>query len=142
MERRGGRGWYDFAGAMFGIAGAFNAIQGLSAIMKKEVFAEESLIYGDLQLWGWVWLIVGILQIAAAIMLFSGQGRVLAIVLAAISAVASFSSIGAFPVAAIVIIAIDILIIHGLTTHPDVDRTDTAMGPQAPRMEAPPPRMG
>lgn len=138
MERRGGgRGWYDFAGAMFGIAGAFNAIQGLSAIMKKEVFAEDSLVYGDLQLWGWVWLIVGVLQIAAAIMLFSGQGRVLAIVLAAVSAVASFSSLGAFPVAAVVIIAIDVLIIHGLTTHAHVDH-DSAMGVQAPRPEMPP----
>ena len=141
MARRGGRGWYDFAGAMFGIAGAFNAIQGLSAIFKKEVFAEEALIYQDLQFWGWVWLIVGIVQIAAAIMLFSGQGRVLAIVLAAISAIASFSSLGAFPVASIVIIAIDILIIHGLTTHADVPAHETAMGVQAPRSDTPP-RLG
>jgi hypothetical protein len=138
MAREGGRGWYDFAGAMFGIAGAFNAIQGLSAIFKKEVFVEEALIYQDLQFWGWVWLIVGIVQIAAAIMLFSGQGRILGIVLAAISAVASFSSLGAFPVAALAIIAIDVLIIHGLTTRADVTVHETAMGPQAPRPEVPP----
>jgi hypothetical protein len=138
MAREGGRGWYDFAGAMFGIAGAFNAIQGLSAIFKKEVFVEEALIYQDLQFWGWVWLIVGIVQIAAAIMLFSGQGRILGIVLAAISAVASFSSLGAFPLAALAIIAIDVLIIHGLTTRADVTVHETAMGPRAPRPEVPP----
>ena len=138
MARQGGRGWYDFAGAMFGIAGAFNAIQGLSAIFKKEVFSEEALIYSDLQFWGWVWLVVGIVQIAAAIMLFSGQGRVLGIVLAAISAVVSFTSLGAFPVWSIVVIAIDVLIIHGLTTRADVSVHETAMGPQAPRPEVPP----
>ena len=138
MARQGGRGWYDFAGAMFGIAGAFNAIQGLSAIFKKEVFSEEALVYKDLQFWGWVWLIVGIVQIAAAIMLFSGQGRVLGIVLAAISAVVSLTSLGAFPVWSIVVIAIDVLIIHGLTTRADVAVHETAMGPQAPRPEVPP----
>jgi hypothetical protein len=138
MAREGGRGWYDFAGAMFGIAGAFNAIQGLSAIFKKEVFSEEALVYSDLQFWGWVWLIVGIVQIAAAIMLFSGQGRVLGIVLASISAVVSFTSLGAFPVWSIVVIAIDVLIIHGLTTRADVTVHETAMGPQAPRPEVPP----
>jgi hypothetical protein len=138
MERRGGgRGWYDFAGAMFGIAGAFNAIQGLSAIFKKEIFAEEAMVYQNLQFWGWVWLIVGILQIAGAIMLFSGQGRVLGIVLAAVSAVVSFTSLGAHPVWAIIVIAIDVLIIHGLTLHAHVDH-ETAMGVQAPRPEMPP----
>ena len=139
MARDSGRGWYDFAGAMFGIAGAFNAIQGLSAIFKKEIFAEEALVYQNLQLWGWAWLIVGILQIAAAIMLFSGQGRVLGIVLAAVSAVVSFTSLGAHPTWAIVVIAIDVLIIHGLTTRAHVEHdAETFMGPQAPRPEVPP----
>ena len=63
-ERRGDRGWYDFAGAMFGIAGAFNAIQGLSAVMKKEYFAGGTLLYDNLQFWGWAWLIIGVVQMA------------------------------------------------------------------------------
>ena len=42
-ERKGG--WYDFAGAMFGIAGTFNSIQGLSAVIKKEYFAGGTLVY-------------------------------------------------------------------------------------------------
>jgi hypothetical protein len=125
-ERSGGRGWYDFAGAMFGIAGFFNGIQGLSAIFKKEIFTEQSLVYQNLQFWGWVWLILGVVQIGAAISLFAGGGRVLGIVLASLSAVVSFTSLGAHPTWAIIVIAIDILIIHGLTirasaAHPDID---------------------
>src|SRR4029453_550653 len=116
-ERSGGRGWYDFAGAMFGIAGFFNGIPGLTAIFKKESFSEDALVYQNLQLWGWIWLILGVVQIGAAISLFSGRGRVLGIVLAAGSAVVSFTSIGAYPLWAILVIAIDVLIIHGLTLH-------------------------
>lgn len=116
-ERSRGRGWYDFAGAMFGIAGFFNGIQGLSAIYKKEIFSEQALVYQNLQFWGWVWVILGVVQIGAAISLFSGSGRVLGIVLAALSAVVAFTSLGAHQTWGVILIAVDILIIYGLTTH-------------------------
>ena len=142
-DRSGGRGWYDFAGAMFGIVGFFNGIQGLSAIFKKEYFSEDALVYQNLQLWGWIWLILGVVQIGAAISLFSGKGRVLGIVLAAGSAVVSFTSIGAYPLWAILVIAIDILIIHGLTlhAHPSNVDYDTASHPGAGDDDMRPPIM-
>lgn len=138
-ERRGG-GWYDFAGAMFGIAGAFNSIQGLSAVIKKEYFAGGTLVYDNLQFWGWVWLIVGVLQVIAALMLLAGQGRVLGIILAALSAVISFTSIGAYPLWSILVIALDVLIIHGLTVQAgDVQRSSTSLGGAPPTASVPPP---
>ena len=140
-ERTGDRGWYDFAGAMFGIAGAFNAIQGLSAVMKKEYFAGGTLLYDNLQFWGWVWLIIGVVQVSAAIMLFSGQGRVLGIILAALSAVVSFTSIGAVPVWSIIVIALDVLIINGLTVHAEPGEGSTFVGSGAPREGTLPPGM-
>ncbi len=66
-------------------------------IMKKEYFAGGTLVYDNLQFWGWAWLIVGVVQVIAAMMLLAGQGRVLGIILAALSAVISFTSIGAYP---------------------------------------------
>jgi hypothetical protein len=137
-ERSRGRGWYDFAGAMFGIVGMFNGIQGLSAIFKKEYFSEEALVYQNLQLWGWIWLIVGVVQIGAAISLFSGRGRTLGIVLAALSAVVSFASIGAYPLWSIAVIAIDILIIPGLTLHAPAEyETDLPRGSTGDDMRPP-----
>ena len=96
-ERTSGRGWYDFAGAMFGIAGAFNSIQGLSAVLKKEYFAGGTLVYDNLQFWGWTWLVIGVLQVIAALMLLTGQGRVLGIILAALSAVSRSRPSGRIP---------------------------------------------
>lgn len=137
-ERMGDRGWYDFAGSMFGLAGAFNAIQGVSAILKKEYFANGTLVYDNLQLWGWVWLIVGVVQVSAAIMLFSGKGRMLGIILAALSAVVSFTSLGASPTWSIIVITLDVLIIHGLTVHGTVTGSSSGLGQGAPHPEIPP----
>lgn len=136
-ERKGG--WYDFAGAMFGIAGAFNSIQGLSAVIKKEYFAGGTLVYDNLQFWGWVWLVVGVLQVIAALMLLAGRGRVLGIVLAALSAVVSFTSIGAYPLWSILVITLDVLIIHGLTVHSEVERPSMSLRGAPPTGSVPPP---
>jgi len=133
MADRKGMGWYDFAGALFALAGIWNAVSGLGAIFKKEYFSEEALIYENLQLWGWIWLVLGLVQLGAAAALIGGGGRVLGIVLAAISATVSFASIGAYPLWAILVIALDVLIIYGLTTHPETGTGEVFPSSVAPR---------
>ena len=76
----------------------------------------------------------------AALMLLAGQGRVLGIMLAALSAVISFTSIGAYPLWSILVIALDVLIIHGLTVQAgDVQRSSTSLGGAPPTASVPPP---
>ena len=118
-RKRGGRGWYGFAGAMLGLAGFFNGIQGLGAIFKKEYFVETGLLYENLQFWGWVWFILGVVQIAMATALFDGRARSIGMLLAGLSAVVAFASLGAAPVWGAAIIGIDLLVIYGLAVHPD-----------------------
>jgi hypothetical protein len=115
---RGGRGWYDVAGAMLGLAGLFNGIGGLGAIFRKEHFAESALLYQDLRVWGWVWLVVGVAQLGTAIALFDGRGRTAGMILAGVSAVVAFTSLDAAPIWSVIIIAIDVLVIHGLARNP------------------------
>ena len=131
-------GIVTFTAVLFTLAGFFHGIQGLGAIIKKEYFNENSLLYSNLQVTGWIWLILGVLQLAAAYMLLgrSSGGRILGIVLASLSAVLSFFSLGAFPVWSIVVIAVDILIIYGLTVHADAFVPGGIEdGPVAPRPE-------
>jgi hypothetical protein len=116
-RRSAGRGWYDFAAVLFAIAGIWNGLAGLSAIFKKEYFSEQSLLYQNLQVWGWVWLIMGLLQLGAAAALVAGGGRGMGIALAAVSCVIQFASIGAYPLWSILVIALDIVVIYGLTAH-------------------------
>ncbi|HET7236244.1 MAG TPA: hypothetical protein VFK59_07415 [Actinomycetota bacterium] len=122
MSEKRGTGIITFAAVILSLAGLFNGINGLAAIFKKEYFVESGLLYENLQLWGWVWLILGVLQISAAYMLFgrASGGRILAIVLAAVSAVIAFATVGAHPTGSILVIAMDVLVIWGLTVRADM----------------------
>jgi hypothetical protein len=114
-------GIVGFTAVLFTISGFFHAIEGLGALIKKEYFDERGLLYSNLQVTGWIWLILGLLQIAAAYMIVgrASGGRVLGIVLASLSAVATFFTLGAYPVWSIIVIAVDVLVIYGLTVHGD-----------------------
>jgi len=136
-SREQSSGVVTFAATMFALAGFFHGIQGLGAIFKKEYYNEAGLLYANLQFWGWVWLIFGILQIAAAYMIIgrASGGRTLGIVIASASALVAFLSLGAHPVASIVIIALNVLVIHGLTIRRDMfiagGVEDTPMAPRS-----------
>jgi hypothetical protein len=116
MARREKQGWFDFAALIIGLNGVFNGFAGLGALLRKEVFAEGSLIFQQLQVWAWVWLLVGALQVLVAAALLNGSGRVPAIAIAAVSAAVSFASMGAYPIWSLVVIAFDVLVIYHLTT--------------------------
>jgi hypothetical protein len=114
-------GIVSFTAVLFTLTGFFHAIQGLGALVKKEYFDESTLLYSNLQVTGWVWVVLGLLQIGAAYMIIgrASGGRILGIVLASLSAVVSFFTLGASPVWSIVVIAVDLLMIYGLTVHGD-----------------------
>ena len=131
-------GVVTFAAVLFTIGGFFHGIEGLGAIFKKEYFNESSLLYENLQVWGWASLILGVLQISAAYLIIgrATSGRTLGIVVASLSAIATFFSIEAHPLGGVLVIAVDVLIVYGLTVHADafvpggIDE-----GPMAPRPE-------
>ncbi len=116
-EREQSTGIVTFAATLFALAGFFHGIQGLGAIFKKEYFSEAGLLYSNLAFWGWVWLIFGILQIAASYMILgrASGGRTLGIIVASASSLIAFLSIGAYPLASVIVIALNVLVIHGLT---------------------------
>jgi hypothetical protein len=120
-RRRPGAGWGDFAAVILAIAGFLNAIQGVSALFKKEAFAEEGMIHENVAVWAVVWIAVGIGQMGTSSLLIGRRpaGRVLAIIFAAGSIAVSFFTMHAYPIWHLVVITLDVLIIFGLTTHPE-----------------------
>jgi hypothetical protein len=115
-------GWLDFAGYLMVVAGTFHIVAGLVALLKNEVFVatQNSLLVFDYTQWGWVHLIFGIVLCLSAASLFANRfwGRFVAIFLATLSAIANFSFIQAYPLWSIMIIALDIMIIYAVATHP------------------------
>jgi hypothetical protein len=76
-------------------------------------------VFGDLRTWGWVTLIIGALEILAALSLFGGGtfGRWFGIFAAALAAISALLSIPAYPFWAICIFALSLWIIHGLVLY-------------------------
>jgi len=73
----------------------------------------------DLTSWGWIHLLLGILVALAGFALLSGQvwARAIGMLLAGLSAIASFAWLPYYPVWSIVVIALAIAVIWGLANY-------------------------
>ena len=68
-------GWWVFAGILLVIAGVLNIIWGIGAISDAKFFvAGQKYIVGGLHSWGWITLILGVIELFAGLSLFSGGG--------------------------------------------------------------------
>lgn len=117
-----GAGWVMFAGIMLLIAGVLNVIYGIAAIDNSKFFVhatETQYILSDLNTWGWITLILGVLEIIAAFSIWAGggYGRWFGIFVAGISSIGALMSIPAYPLWSLAIFTIDILIIYGLAAY-------------------------
>ena len=120
-ERTGWTGWITFAGVMMVIAGGLNALYGLIAVVNDEwvVWTNRADLYIDISQWGWVHLIVGLVLLLCGIGVFSGNvlARTVGVIAAAVSLIANFAFIPAYPIWALVVVTIDVLVIWALTAH-------------------------
>ncbi|HEV7772733.1 MAG TPA: hypothetical protein VGO48_05520 [Conexibacter sp.] len=117
-ERRSG--WLLFAGIMIFIAGVLNTIYGIGAISDSKFFVDDTkYIISSLNTWGWITLIVGVLQLVAAVSIWRGGGfgMVIGMGVAMISAIVALLSIASYPLLSLAIFAVDVLIIYGLATY-------------------------
>jgi hypothetical protein len=108
-------GWVTFAGVMLLIVGILNVIYGIAAIGDSKFFvAGAKYILSNLNTWGWITLIIGVLQLFAAFSLWSGglYGRIVGIGVSSLSALAALLSIPAYPFWSLAIFALDVVIIY------------------------------
>jgi hypothetical protein len=113
-------GWVIFAAVMLLIVGVLNVIWGIAAIADSKFFVQDQkYILSNLNAWGWITLIIGAAQLFAGFSLWSGNlyGRIVAILVASLSALASLMSIPAYPFWSIAIFAIDIIIIYQVSLY-------------------------
>src|SRR3954469_11011542 len=106
-------GWVIFAAVMLLIVGVLNVIWGIAAIADSKFFVQDQkYILSNLNAWGWITLIIGVLQLLAGFSLWSGNvyGRVMAILFASLSALAALLSIPAYPFWSLAIFALDIIV--------------------------------
>jgi hypothetical protein len=115
-----GAGWVAFAGFMLGLAGTWNVIDGILAISESRVFVgEQAFVFSDLNTWGWIILALGTLQLIAAFTIAAGSefARWFGIGVAGANAIGQLFFLPAFPLWAMSMFAIDILIIYALAVY-------------------------
>jgi len=115
-----GMGMVVFASILLLVIGFFNMIYGIAAIANSHVFvANAHYVIGDLRAWGWVTLILSVLQLIAAggILMGNQLARWFAVAVVGINAIEMMFFIPAYPFWALVIIAADVVALWGLCAY-------------------------
>ncbi len=114
-------GWWVFAGVLLLIAGALNLIYGIAAIGDSKFFTEHgTYIVSGLNTWGWVLVVVGVLELVAAFSLFAGgeYGRWFGIFIASLNAIAALLTIPGSPFWSLAVFALAVIVIYKLCEGP------------------------
>ena len=117
-------GWVTFAGVTGLVVGGYNALSGIAALSDDDTLAAQAseVLYGiDLTFWGWLWLLVGALQILAGVLVLRRNewGRALGVTIAGLSALITVFVIFVFPLWSIAVLSLDALVIYALLTKRD-----------------------
>ena len=128
---RQGEGYWMivFAVALLVTVGFFNLIDGIAAIANSHVFiANAHYVVGDLRAWGWVVLILGVLQLIAAIAILAGSqaARWFAVVVIGLNAIGQMLFIPAYPFWSLLIIAVDVVALWGLCAYGSRENLEAA----------------
>jgi hypothetical protein len=120
-----GMGRAMFVAILLLIAGTLNVIYGIAAISNAHFYAgNTAYVFSSLHTWGWITVILGIIEIIAGFSLFSGNafGRVVGIFAASLGAIGALLSVGgAYPFWSLGIFALCVICIHGLVVYGEDD---------------------
>lgn len=120
MDAPRGLGRALFAAVLLSIAGVLNIIYGIAAISNSHFFVHGThYVFGSLRTWGWITLIVGVVELLASASLFGGGrfGRYFGIAVGSIAAIEALLQIPDYPFLSLAVFALAVWIIYGLTVY-------------------------
>jgi len=109
-----------FAAVLLGMLGVFNVIDGIAAIARSSIFIGNAhYVIGDLRTWGWVALILGVLQALASIGVLAGNqiARWTGVALIGLNAIGQMFFLPGYPFWSLMIIATDVVALWGLCAY-------------------------
>src|SRR6478735_1752139 len=115
-------GWWVFAAILLVVAGTLNIIWGIAAIGDSTFFvANQKYIFSGLHTWGWVALILGVIEVIAAVSLVlgGGFGRWVGIVAATLASISALLSLPAYPFWSLCVFALSLIILYELAKAPE-----------------------
>jgi hypothetical protein len=124
-----GFGLVVFAAVLVGLIGCFNLIDGIAAIANSHVYvANAHYVFGNLRSWGWITLIIAIVQLVAAVGVYMGNqmARWFAVALLGLNAIDQMFFLPGYPFWSLTIIAADIVAIWGLCAYGSRENIEAA----------------
>ena len=119
--RRGEGAWMVvFAAVLLGMLGLFNIIDGIAAIARSHIFiANAHYVIGDLRVWGWVALILGVAQALASIGVLAGNqvARWFGVAVIGLNTIGQMFFLPGYPFWSLMIIAVDVVALWGLCAY-------------------------
>jgi hypothetical protein len=116
-------GWVTFAAVVAAIVAVYNILSGIAAIAEDDqTEALNEVLFGiDITVWGWFWLIIGILQLVTSWLIYqrSPMGQVLGLVWAFIVASLAVLMIFVAPIWSLVVVGLSVAVIYALTAFPE-----------------------
>ncbi len=113
-----GAGSALFVAILLMIAGILNIVYGIAAVGDSNFYVNETaFIFSSLHTWGWITIILGVIELTAAFSLLGGgaYGVVIGLIAASLGAIGALLNIGgAHPWWSIGVFAICVICIHGL----------------------------
>jgi hypothetical protein len=120
VDETSGDGWVLFAGTMLLMVGTLNVIDGIAAISDSTFFTENAkYVLSNLNTWGWIILILGVVQVLAAFGIWARTKGVrwFGVAVAGLNGIAQLLFIPAYPFWSLALFTLDILVIYGLVAH-------------------------
>src|SRR5947209_16072585 len=121
-----GTGRAAFVAILLMIAGFLNIIYGFGAIGNAHFFTtNNSYVFANLHAWGWIGVILGLIQLTAGFSLFAGNayGRIIGIIGAALGALDALLAVGGnYPFWSLGVFALCLWILHGLVMYDPSDQ--------------------
>ncbi len=120
-EVSGWVGWVAFAGIYMVIAGIFQLIVGFVALFKNDIYlvGKSAVWFFDYSTWGWIHMLIGLIVLLVGLAILAGQtwGRVVGVIMVAISLIATFAFLPIYPFWSVVVLVVDALILYALIAH-------------------------
>ena len=124
-----GYGLILFASVLLVVAGCFNLIYGIAAIANSHVFtANAHYVFGNLRAWGWITLILGVVQLLAAAGVLAGNqwARWFAVVVVGLNTIDQMFFLPAYRFWSLMIIAVDVIALYGLCAYGSRENLEAA----------------
>ena len=109
-----------FSGLAILLLGGLNLFYGIAVLAGSDIFITEAAwLVGNVEPWGWLMVIIGLIQIPAGIAIMRGSdwARWVGIASACLNIVSQAMFMSDLPGVAIVLIGVDLTVIYGLLVY-------------------------